>query len=62
LNFMYKNLKQKDLGGFSNNLYWSSSQDMYHYRFAWSQRFSDGYQGDTVYKNDTNSVRAVRAF
>jgi len=59
LDLMYKNLKQKGLGGFSNNWYWSSSQ--YTNDTAWIQRFSDGYQNNH-YKNSTFSVRAVRAF
>ena len=42
-----------------NNCYWSSSQ--YGDSNAWDQSFSDGYQGKH-YKNNTNSVRAVRAF
>ena len=42
-----------------NGWYWSSSQ--YHDSGAWGQRFSDGGQyGD--FKDNTNSVRAVRAF
>ena len=43
----------------STNWYWSSSQSSNNY--SWVQRFSDGYQyrGN---KNDTLSVRAVRAF
>jgi hypothetical protein len=60
LNLMYTNLKQKGLGGFSNNWYWSSSQ--YGNNSAWLQRFSDGYQNDYYNKNSTDSVRAVRAF
>jgi len=59
LDLMYKNLKQKGLGGFSNNFYWSSSQ--YYNNYAWCQRFSDGDQ-DVDSKDYTLSVRAVRAF
>jgi len=59
LDLMYKNLKQKGLGGFSNNWYWSSSQG--NNIGAWCQYFSDGSQGSGG-KNNTYSVRAVRAF
>jgi len=58
LDLMYKNLKQKGLGGFSNNYYWSSySGD----DWALHQNFTDGKQGG-INKNTTRSVRAVRAF
>jgi TolB-like protein len=60
LDLMYKNLKQKGLGGFNNNWYWSSSQINSNY--AWYQRFSDGGQFDIYGKGSTFSVRAVRAF
>ena len=59
LDFMYKNLAAKGLGGFSDGWYWSSSEHNDYY--AWYQRFSDGNQ-DHYFKNDTSSVRAVRAF
>ena len=59
LDLIYKNLKQKGLGGFKNNWYWSSSQRIN--TSAWSQRFNDGHQ-DYHTKNITRSVRAVRAF
>ena len=64
LDLMYKNLKQKGLGGFNNSYYRSSSQtDNYN---AWLQYFSDGskYAGaiDIYTKGASNSVRAVRAF
>jgi TolB-like protein len=59
LDLMYKNLKQKELGGFGNNWYWSSSQ--YGSSVAWSQRFSDGDQYN-YFKSSTDSVRAIRAF
>jgi len=60
LDLMYKNLKQKGLGGFNNNWYWSSS----HYGnkgSAWNQNFSDGSQ-EGYSRDSTLSVRAVRAF
>jgi TolB-like protein len=60
LDLMYKNLKQRGLGGFSNNnWYWSSSQ--YNDYHAWNQRFSDGLQNASL-KNGTSTVRAIRAF
>jgi len=59
LELMYKNLKQKNLGGFGSGWYWSSSQDISNY--ARGQNFSNGIQrGDP--KNSSFSVRAVRAF
>jgi len=60
LDLMYKNLKQKGLGNFSGEWYWSSSQD--HNRDAWSYNFNNGSQNATTYKLNTYSVRAVRAF
>jgi len=68
LDLMYKNLKQRGLGGFKTaedktnwtHIYRSSSQ--YDYRSAWYQRFSDGDQSYGYYKYGTYSVRAVRAF
>ena len=59
LDLMYKNLKQKGLGGFGNGWYWSSSHD--NNDDSWVQRFSDGVQG-AIYKYNSVSVRAVRAF
>ena len=59
LDLMYKNLKQKDLGGFGDRWYWSSSH--YYSNYAWLQFFSGGNQLGTG-KNFTYSVRAVRAF
>jgi len=59
LDLMYKNLKQKGLGGFGSVSYWSSSQS--GNLTAWYQSFSDGDQ-PYYYKYDTYSVRAVRAF
>jgi hypothetical protein len=61
LDLMYKNLKQKGLGGFGGSWYWSSSQYENGILFAWAQNFSDGsqYSGS---KDKTYLVRAVRAF
>ena len=59
LNLMYKELKQKGLGGFSGDSYWSSSQCRFNE--AYEQRFSDGRQGNN-YKSSTYSVRPIRQF
>ena len=59
LGLLYKNLKQRGLGGFADLLYWSSSQNNDH--LAWGQYFDDGRQND-VNKGNRYTVRAVRAF
>jgi hypothetical protein len=59
LDLMYKNLKTKGLGGFSNSWYWSSSE--INDDGAWFQNFDNGDQ-DPNLKNYPVSVRAVRAF
>jgi hypothetical protein len=59
LDAMYKNLKAQGLGGFSNSVYWSSSQIDLNY--AWSQDFSGGRQSHD-FKNTRCYVRAIRAF
>ena len=59
LDLMYKNLKQKYLGGFEIDWYWSSSQASN--TSAWSQNFNNGGQNESS-KSPTNRVRAVRAF
>lgn len=59
LNLMYQNLKKNNLGGFSGDLYWSSSE--YNANDAWLQYFDDGGQ----FYDDRNydfRVRSVRAF
>ena len=66
LDLIYKNLKQKGLGGFSNDNYWSSSQssnrnsDSYIYD-AYYQSFNNGSQRG-ISKFQTYSVRAIRQF
>ena len=49
-----------NIGGFSNDWYWSSSEYYYRY-YAWGVSFGNG---DTDYdgKNDTGRVRVIRAF
>jgi len=59
LDLMYKNLKQNGLGGFSKQLYWSSTEsDMEH---AWAQSFNDGLY-NFHYKTSPYRVRAIRMF
>ena len=58
LNLVYQNLRKTGkISG--NSWHWSSSEG--NNLSAWSQRFSDGYQGGDG-KDDTGSVRAIRAF
>jgi hypothetical protein len=60
LSLMYANLKARGLGEFSGGWYWSSSES--NNNTAWDQRFSDGGQYSNHVKDNTHSVRAVRAF
>jgi hypothetical protein len=60
LDLMYKNLKAKGLGNFTNKEYWSSSQNFVN--SAWVQIFKAGYQVSYFPKNDPGRVRAVRVF
>ena len=68
LDLMYINLKLKDLGNFSDDFYWSSSDSsstaLIRWDSAWSQRFNDGHQdgGRTDNKIKSYSVRAIRQF
>jgi hypothetical protein len=64
LDLVYKNLKQKGLGGFGNGWYWSSSQGSSgSLKGALMQNFGDGRQtSGRLNKTDSCSVRAVRAF
>jgi len=57
LNKLY--LNRTAIGGFSDNLYWSSTE--YNNSLAWSQEFFIGTQSYDG-KNYTRSVRAIRAF
>ncbi|MCL2043478.1 MAG: DUF1566 domain-containing protein [Treponema sp.] len=59
LNLMYTNLRQRGLGGFGSDWYWSSSQSSAS--GAWYRHFGYGSQ-DYLNKNTTLTVRAVRAF
>jgi TolB-like protein len=61
LNLMYVNLQRNNLGGFTSNWYWSSSQSSAD--GAWGQNFGSGGQHvGYSYEYSTDSVRAVRAF
>ena len=58
LNFIYENLvKTGNIIG--SGWFWSSS--VYNNSYAWSQSFSYGYR-HASYKDNMDSVRAVRAF
>ena len=59
LNLMYQNLKMKEIGGFSSNYYWSSSE--ISSTNAWNQPFSNGGQLSGT-KDGPIYVRAIRAF
>jgi len=61
LELMYKNLKQKGLGGFSNTSYWSSrsSSDKSAYGFNFVTGSTDWYSGN---KTSIYYVRAIRTF
>jgi hypothetical protein len=59
LNMVFRNLKERGLGGFSSNYYWSSSE--MDSLLAWYQGFNNGnrnyYTRDNLYM-----VRPIRAF
>jgi len=57
--FLPSNLNKAAIGGFANNIYWSSTQ--FDYIYAWFQYFGNGNQNYFV-KYDNLNVRAVRAF
>jgi len=59
LNQMYETLYKEGVGGFTGNIYWSSSE--VDASRAWVQRFGSGVQ-EGNYKDHTYRVRAVRAF
>ena len=66
LAWMYINLKENRLGGFSNDWYWSSSANIRYgsSHNIWVQKFSDGTQEFFYYLGDkqTYTVRVVRQF
>jgi hypothetical protein len=59
LQLMYSNLHTQGIGGFTNDYYWSSSQDGANY--AWRVFFDNG-NAYTGIKDRSRQVRAVRAF
>jgi hypothetical protein len=61
LDQMYRNLRQKTLGNFQNNNYWSSTSPSVH--SATSQNFKDGSVSSVGYLRDNVLyVRAIRQF
>jgi len=63
LNLMHINLRQRGLGSFTGNTYWSSSHYFSHVRGwqAWSQNFNGGHRGPSQHTS-TLHVRPIRAF
>lgn len=59
LNQMYMNFYLQELGDFSDDIYWSSSE--YNAISAWQQYFEFGNQG-SGYLDSYERVRPVRAF
>lgn len=59
LDLMYTILHLNGLGGFAGDNYWSSSE--YSKSSAWFRNFNEGFQNINS-KDDTLTVRAVRAF
>jgi hypothetical protein len=59
LDLMYQNLRKRNLGGFSDTWYWSSSEGAND--GAWAQSFGSGSQVNYG-KGHAFSVRPVRAF
>ena len=65
LSFMYLNLKQKNLGGFSDDMYWSSSEGKGILAFTRYHHFGSGLvlAADRLGRNIVPyKVRAVREF
>lgn len=73
LNKMYENIGQGNtlglgnVGGFANNIYWSSTETDPQSFFVWHQNFSTNYNSffgrqDDSGKNELLYVRAIRAF
>jgi hypothetical protein len=60
LNKMYENLKAKGVGGFSNSIYWSSTEHFEHDSYC--QDFSIGTKYALADKDTYHLVRAIRAF
>lgn len=72
LNLMYVNLHKARIGGFADDLYWSSTEPSHPDEYtdygafgddyADYQRFNDGYPLSGKKDNDYLRVRAIRAF
>ena len=65
LSFMYLNLKQKNLGGFGNDFYWSSSEEGKLFTFTMYHNFGNGLVlgADRLGRGlVSHKVRAVREF
>jgi uncharacterized repeat protein (TIGR02543 family) len=60
LNLMRQNLYLNNLGGFSGDYYWSSSE--YYAYYAWKEDFYYGYQYNSYSRYNDGRVRPVRAF
>ncbi len=54
--------KKYEIGGFSNNFYWSSTEWNNSGCCAWSQSFDNGLQLPENSKGNLHSVRAIRYF
>ncbi len=59
LNLMYVNLKNKGIGNFKDDWYWSSSEN--DYDDAWKQNFSNGAQ-NSYGRYGSGYVRPIRTF
>ena len=59
LNKLY--LNKEEIGGFTSNFYWSSSEVKYINTYAWWQNFSHGYQRSS-YRSGPFCIRAIRTF
>ena len=64
LDLMYDNLHTEGIGSFSDDRYWSSSEDSNHddAEYAWNQNFSIGLRGIYHRNGDGYSIRPCRAF
>jgi len=65
LDWMFRNLRERGLGGFANATYWSSSQSASLHWTVWNQNFNNGNRSapnQIRFKDTTFRVRAIRAF